>query len=918
MAQEATESPAPEKPAEPAATPDATPTPAPEAPASTPAAPKEAAPATPPAAESAPAGDATPAAESAPADAPSGSAADVVDSLNAALDGGAPVISDGEAPVNAAGEAATVVEKVGEAAEKAAEFNVPGEFMLFFGIGLMVLFLWYWSTEVAKTRRIVGSFLAIIVTAASLFFFEKMKLKEGIELQGGVSMIVQLEAVEGRTIDSDSLDQAIKVLQRRLNATGTQEVLIAPQGQDRIFIQVPGLSEEALMELKIIIEKVARLEFAILHPESYQRARQVQLEGGFSIPGYKVVPDAEPSDMLPEQRQQYLVPSKADMQGKHIVSASPYYGNEGYAISVKTDGEGAKIMGNITRQHVGDQMAMILDGEVLSAPTIQGFFSSEFSITGRFDQEEVVALASALENPLENKVEVIQSNYISPTMGEETVSQGIGAGVAGLAITLVFIVLYYRFAGILALIGLSISIAIIFGAMALFKSTLTLPGIAGIILTIGIAIDANVLIYERLREEMSGERSIGAAIRSAYDKAFSAIFDANVTTLITALILYVVATGTVKGFAVTLIIGIVATLFSALLVTRVCFNWATETGFLKKLSFMSLMPNKQIDFLGKRRAFLLGSAVLLAISLVVVPVVDPRGVDLKGGSMVTIQAVEGLDKDKVEAVLADMELTSEAIVQTQQPVNADGEFIIIRGDEKDGQNIKDTIAEVTGFDLGTAQVESVGSQVGGEMLQTSLLALGIGLVAILIWVTVRFEFAFALGAIAALFHDLLIVMGIMTLLGREVSLITVGAFLTIAGYSINDTIVIFDRVREGLRTKRGDIKDVMNYCLNATLGRTLLTSLTTLTVVVTLALFGGPAAAQFRPHPHHRGAGGNLFLHLHRLAHGPVVGAPHRHQPPPRSPRCRPGPGGAHQRWQGRGCRRGAGMRHAGELFRNP
>ncbi|MDF1657702.1 MAG: protein translocase subunit SecF, partial [Verrucomicrobiales bacterium] len=539
-----------------------------------------------------------------------------------------------------------------------------------------------------------------------------------------------------------------------------------------------------------------------------------------------------------------LVKIKRDMKGKYVSSAGYFYGGSGHSISVNLTGDGSKIMGPLSAENIGQPMGIIMDDVILSSPVIRDMLTDSFSITGDFSQEEAIGLSSALENPLENPIEIEYSNFITPTMGAATVQQGILAGVAGLSLTLLFILIYYRFAGILALIGLCISIAMIFGTMALFQFTLTLPGIAGIILTIGVAIDANVLIYERLREELAAGKSIKAAIDTAYEKAFSAIIDANITTLITAIILYAVAAGTVKGFAITLIIGIFATLFSSLIVTRVCFSWGTESGFVKKLSFMNLIPDQQIDFLGKRKIAIIGSIVLLIASLILVPIIDPRGVELKGGDSITLQS-EGLTKVSVKEALSDLDLGGEPLVQVQRPVGAEGEFFLIRSPDNTAEKVIGEIEKDHSIELKDATVSSVGSAVGKTMLMSSALALLIGMIAILIYVTIRFEFAFALGAIAALFHDLVLVIGITTLLGQEVTLITVGAFLTIAGYSINDTIVVFDRVREGLATKRGNVKDIMNYSLNKTLARTLLTSVTTLITVTVLYVFGGPGLRNF-------------------------------------------------------------------------
>lgn len=748
-----------------------------------------------------------------------------------------------DAAADATDAAGSVIETVTEAIST----GVPPQLVFLGGIVLLGLFLYYLASESTRWKRIAGSVLAVSITAVCVWLYSTLGMEQGIELQGGVSMEIRIQpGEESGEVTETAQQQAIDVLSSRLNALGTGEVILAPSGDDGIFLQMPGVGQEKLQEITHALEQVARLEFSILHPQSTALARQV-VNGAEVIPGYEALPyKAELDDEGNELPTRYgLVKIKRDMKGKYVSSASYFYGASGHSIQVNLTGDGAKIMGPLSAENIGQPMAIIMDDVVLSSPVIRDMLTDSFSITGDFSQEEAIALSSALENPLENPIDIEYSNFITPTMGEATVQQGILAGVSGLALTLLFILIYYRFAGILALIGLCISITIIFGTMALFQFTLTLPGIAGIILTIGVAIDANVLIYERLREEMAAGKSIKAAIDTAYEKAFSAIIDANITTLITAIILYAVAAGTVKGFAITLIIGIFATLFSSLIVTRVCFSWGTDYGFVKKLSFMNLIPDQQIDFLSKRKMCIMGSMVLLIASLILVPILDPRGVELKGGDSITIQTADGLTKDSVKESLSDLDLGGEPLVQVQRPVGAEGEFFLIRSPDNTAGQVIAEIEKDHNVALKDTTVSSVGSAVGKSMLLSSALALLIGMVAILIYVTIRFEFAFALGAIAALFHDIILVIGITTLLGQEVTLITVGAFLTIAGYSINDTIVVFDRVREGLATKRGNVKDIINYALNKTLARTLLTSVTTLITVTVLYIFGGPGLRNF-------------------------------------------------------------------------
>ena len=727
-----------------------------------------------------------------------------------------------------------------------AAAGIPSEWVFLIGLGLLTTFIVYIAAESTRMKRIYGSVLTVAVAAISVLLFSYLGMEKGIELQGGVSMEIKIRPAEGREITKDTQDQAIGVLASRFNALGTGEVFLAPSGSDGIFLQMPGVGQEELERIQETLEKVAQLEFSILHPQSSFLAAQVA-SGGQVIPGYEALPYKEEVDKNGEKRptRYGLVKIKRDMSGKNVAKARYVYGDKGDSISVAFTGEGAKIMGPLTNANQGQPLAIILDDVILSSPVIQEPFSTGCSITGSFTQAEALALASALENPLQNPIEIEFSNSITPTMGEVSVRQGIVSGIAGLCITLIFILFYYRFAGIVALIGLSSCILIIFGTMALFQFTLTLPGIAGIILSIGMAVDANVLIYERLREELAEGKSLRASIETAYEKAFSSIMDSNLTTLFTAIILYVVADGTVKGFAVTVVIGIFATLFGALVVTRVCFTWIMDAKFFKKLTFMDFAPKRIFDFLSHARPWLIFSAVAVIISMIAIPAIDPRGVELKGGDSITIRSTEGLTKEGIIDSITKLDLGAAPIVQEQQPVGDDGTFFLVRTPDNTADTVIQHLEEDMKVTLNDTTVSSVGSAIGKSMLFSSILAMGLGILAILAYVTLRYELSFAVGVIAALIHDVVVALGIATLMGQELSLIVVGALLTIAGYSVNDTIVVFDRVREGLATKRGEVKDIMNYALNKTLSRTILTSSTTLFTVLVLLIFGGPGLRSF-------------------------------------------------------------------------
>jgi SecD/SecF fusion protein len=380
----------------------------------------------------------------------------------------------------------------------------------------------------------------------------------------------------------------------------------------------------------------------------------------------------------------------------------------------------------------------------------------------------------------------------------------------------------------------------------MFRFVLTLPGIAGIILTIGLSVDASVLIYERLREEMVLGKSLKVAVQTAYEKAFSSIFDANVTTLITALVLFWQASGPIKGFAISLTFGILASLFTALIVGRNALGWLVDTGRVQKISMLHLISSKNFNFLGKGFLACMCSLALILAGATSFYIRGEKnfGVDFRGGDLVTLSAPGKIDVGTVRDTLKPIGFADASIQESQQ---GNKSYITIRTPLNTSDKVEKQIMQSlpnVGFKV--ERSERVGALVGGELAKSSLIALGLGILGILIFVTLRFELSFAVGAIVALLHDVIITVGVFSLLGRELTLTMVGAVLTIAGYSINDTIVVYDRIREGLASgRRGTIEEIMNSSINQTLSRTILTSTVTLIPILCLFLFGGAVLRDF-------------------------------------------------------------------------
>ena len=735
------------------------------------------------------------------------------------------------------------------------------------GIAIVALIFWYVATEIDRVKRNVGTIAIGIVVALCLVAVHpaKDKLKGGIDLVGGSSFIVEIQPgkdEEGNPlpVNEGAIEQAKATLSKRLSNSGLSDNLMQPLGKDRLIIEMPGVGPERRDEIRETIEKTARLLLKEVHPNSDQIIAQIEAGTKTLEPGYQVYPirrtDPETGKVIGMDK--ILLSRKTIVGGDKVDLARP--GDGLGVINVNLNKEGGRRLANTTgSMTIGrDRMAVVLDDEVLIAPTVNAILGRRFIVEGLDGREEVRTVSNALNNPLKYPLNILSERNVTARYGEEVVRQGVTAAIAGLSLTLLFVIIYYRFAGLVALIGLTVNMLILFGAMAMFGATFTLPGIAGIILTIGVAVDANVLIYERLREEIAGGKSLVNAIRAAYEKAFSAIFDANITTLLTAIILLWRASDQMKGFAITLTIGILSSMFAALLVTRVFFFWGSNTGALKKLSFMNLIPAKTIKFMEMRKPAFMLSAVLFIGALVVMGTKreSSLGIDFLGGSIVNIQLKEGqeLSEATVKKAISDLTLEKNPTIQLEQPVGAEGDLISIKCATNDLDKIESKLRSDIGI-LGEINTEknyeiafdneTISPSLGGEFLKNSFYALGLGLLAVLFYISLRFEFSFAVGAFAALFHDILICIGVVIMCGTELSLIHVGAFLTIAGYSINDTIVVFDRMRESLRSKRGDVAQVMNLAINATLSRTILTSVTTFVAVLVLWIFGGSALKDF-------------------------------------------------------------------------
>ncbi len=629
----------------------------------------------------------------------------------------------------------------------------------------------------------------------------------------------------------------------------------------------------------------------------------------------------------------YMVNKQPELTGGVIVDAQSNIDPQttGAVVYMQMNAEGAREWARITGANIDKRCAIVLDGVVYSAPNILNKIpGGSSSITGLEGLEEaklleIVLKAGALPAP----VDIIEERTVGPSLGQDSISQGFNSTLIGFLLVAIFMIVYYKKTGTLADLALTFTIIFIMGILAGFQATLTLPGIAGIILTIGMAVDANVIIFERIREEQSTGKTNKASIESGFQNSYSAIFDANITSFFTAVILYQFGSGPIQGFALTLMIGIIASLFSSLVITKLMMEFMVAKGFEIKVGGRSrIFDGLHIDFLGKRKIAYAISATLMIIGIASLAFRGLElGIDFKGGSEIALgfekpieisdvrQSLEGIGLGNVEVktfggetgVLIRTELQEvpkELIPQIL--VNIENEL------SKSFPNLQKTFVDSSynsiSYDLGDNEVtnqvvdklvasgylasraslepdntvmqlrfgianlleetlkdkmpdnsftilkeENVGPKIGNELKRDALIAVGLSLLVILLYLGLRFKFAFANGAVAALFHDVLITLGLFSILygtvsflNLEISISVVAAFLTLVGYSINDTVIVFDRVREELKVhKTAPLEENINRAINLTMRRTLITSLTTLMVVTVLLFFGGEVLRGF-------------------------------------------------------------------------
>jgi SecD/SecF fusion protein len=696
-----------------------------------------------------------------------------------------------------------------------------------------------------RTRFLI--ILGVIAACAAFAWPIDKRINLGLDLKGGMHLILKVDTSKlSDTAKEDAVLRAIEILRNRIDSMGVGETAIQRQGVDQLLVQLPGVTDRD--KAIDMVKRVAHLEFRIVESDD---AKVKDALAGNIPQGYEL------KDTKGEDKDLVLVQSEAILQGDSISDARVDFDSSSMLpkISLTFNDKGSRDFGDLTSKHVGERLAIVMDGEVLSAPNIrEAILSGTAEITGQFSFDEASVLALALRSgSLPAPMYVEEERTIGPLLGKDSIDAGIRATIYGSAFVFLFMIAYYWIGGMIASFALLLNLGMIIGAMGFInvmmpgsQVTLTLPGIAGIVLTLGMAVDANVLINERIREELENGRTLAAAIGSGYERALSAIIDSNMTTIIAAILLFQFGSGPIKGFAITLGIGLVASLFTAVYVTRAIFDYLLENRKINTLKMLHLVKQPKFDFIKPMYFCLALSAVLIMAGMysVISKKEMAYGVDFAGGQLQEYRFQKAVSADDLRAALKSADIKDAVIQQFEK----NPQDVIIRTSEDTYDRVVATFK--TAFKdntFETMRIEKVGPVVGKALRERALWAMLLALGSILLYVGIRFKnFGFALGGIVALLHDMMIALGLSVMMGRQIDLLVVTALLTIAGYSINDTIVIFDRVRENLaKNRKMPLADVINLSINQTLGRTILTSSVTLLVVLALFFFGGEVLNTF-------------------------------------------------------------------------
>ena len=709
-----------------------------------------------------------------------------------------------------------------------------------------------------KSRGIVVLLLTVILTVFFCFTAAvgigptgtgaAKHINTGLDLSGGVSITYQTKKSNPT---KEEMSDTIYKLQKRVEQYST-EAQVYQEGSDRITVEIPGVTDA-----DAILNDLGK-------PGSLYFITQEDADGNQNFTtgqnGYVL---ARSMDEIKESGSVVLEGSDvADAEGGAIQNQSTSAKEYVVSLTLTSDGKnsGKEKFSEATKENVGKQIAIIYDNQVVSAPNVNEQISGgKAQISGMKDLEEAQNLASYIRiGSLSLELEELRSSVVAAQLGEEAISTSVMAGAIGLIIVILFMIIAYRVPGIVAGIALVLYTVLMLITLNAFDITLTLPGIAGIILGIGMAVDANVIIYARIREEIGAGVSVRSAIKAGFSKAFSAIFDGNITTLIAAFVLMWLGSGTVKGFAYTLALGIVISMFTSLVVSRLIVNALYAVGIHDPKFYGSTKERKAINFVGKRKVFFIVSIILILSGPAAMLINSQAGnkalnysLEFSGGTSTTVTFNEDMDIKTIDSEVTPVveEVTGDKNVQPTKVVGTNQVVIKTRSlTQEEREALQNALVEKFGVDENTISTESISSTVSKEMRQDAIVAVIVATICMLLYIWFRFkDIRFASSAVLALLHDVLVVLAFYAIARISVGNTFIACMLTIVGYSINATIVIFDRIRENMHGSRriDNIEEVVNSSITQTLTRSIYTSFTTFVMVAVLYIMGVSSIREF-------------------------------------------------------------------------
>lgn len=702
-------------------------------------------------------------------------------------------------------------------------------------------------------------------------------LDSQVEAEAGAfpRITLRLKKDEIDFIKKNAVNQSLEIIRNRIDQFGVAEPIVLRQGENQIVVQLPGVKDpERAMSL---IGQTAQLEFKMvaeapgLNPvqmveevvktgqwrpgdsrKQLNLALQNRLPQGSEIYFEKMVDNKTKK----ESKIPILLETPVLMTGEMVKNAQVRIGgnfNEPY-VSLDLTSRGGQVFAALTEKSVGKRLAIVLDETVRSAPVIrEKILGGSAQISGSFTHNEATDLAIVLRvGALPAPVDIVQNLTVGASLGQDSINKGIYSGLFGTLMVVIFMAIYYRLSGVIANVAMVLNIVLLFVGLALFGATLTLPGIAGIILSIGMAVDANVLVYERMRDEFALGKSVRAGVAAGFSRAFWSIFDGHVATLVTALALFMFGTGPIKGFAITLSLGLMINLFTVLFCCPIVYDLLFNFKMLKKLNFFHLVNKSNFDFMRVRKIAFAFSACFAILGIVAfVQILRGQanmGVDFSGGALLQYKAEKPFPLDEVRTALHN---NGHPGVELQEVTGENRLIIKIKKSEEKVGNLDEQITSVLHKEqpdkkFALESKSEIGASTSADLRNKAIISIVISMVGVMLYLALRFDFRFGLAAAAATFHDVLAVLGILWLLDKEMTLLIITALLTLAGYSLNDTVVIFDRIRENMQKDESfSLHEIINHSTNQVLARSIITVLTVFFTVAALYFFGGSAIHDF-------------------------------------------------------------------------